>query len=167
MPSQISSEYRYQLLGIGSLTLTGDMADPLSVAASIAGLVTLAAQTAKLIASITEELKRRKAELLSIGDEISSFCFVLNNLRSQLTSSESDDAARNRGLDTLLAGCTRTLQSIQDLLGEIKEGHAKGGLGKMQAQLTYSSKMKSLEGLRGLLDKYKATLSIALLVQKA
>ncbi|KAM7188973.1 hypothetical protein V8F33_010307 [Rhypophila sp. PSN 637] len=156
------------------------MADPISLVASIASVVTLAARTAKLITSITEELKGRKTELLAVGEEISSFCLVLDSLQSQLdrspksdlkSESEPDDASeaaatRNRGLETLLAGCARTLQSIQTLLGEIKDGHAKTGLGKIQAQLKYSSKKKSLEGLRELLDKYKATLNIALLVEK-
>jgi hypothetical protein len=141
------------------------MADPLSIAASVAGLLTLAAQTTKLIASIATDIKKRQAELVSIQQEISSFCLVLYELERRLLD-DTTDASTNEGLDTLLAGCKRTLQFIQELLTKIKDGHGKSGLSKIQGQLTYGSKMKSLEGLRSLLDKYKATLSIALLLRR-
>jgi hypothetical protein len=145
------------------------MADPLSIAASVAGLLSLAVQTSQLITSVVSEVKGRQAGLLAIGQELASFYLVLNDLESQLSRGNVAAAANNRnpeGLNALLTGCKRTLQSIQDLLSQIRDGHQKGGLSKVQAQFTYSSKMKSLEGLRGLLDKYKATLSIALLVQR-
>src|ERR1700753_491226 len=107
------------------------MADPLSIAASVAGLLTLAAQTTKLIASIATDIKKREAELVSIRQEISSFCVVLYELE-RLLLNETTDASRNEGLDTLLAGCKRTLQSIQELLTKIKDGHGKSGLSKIQ-----------------------------------
>jgi hypothetical protein len=147
------------------------MADPLSIAAGVAGLITLATQTTQLITTIASESKARQAELIAIGQEVTFFFLVLSDLESQLPKSNNVSVATSNnqdsaGLDALLAGCKRTLQSIQDLLLQIRDGFAKGGLSKMQTQLTYSSKMKSLERLRGLLDKYKATLSIALLVQR-
>ena len=145
------------------------MADPLSIAASVAGLLSLAVQTSQLITSVVSEVKGRQAGLVSIGQEVTSFYLVLHDLDSQLSRSSNVAATANyrntEGLNTLMTGCKRTLQSIQDLLSQIRDGYTKGGLSKVQAQFTYSSKMKSLEGLRGLLDKYKATLSIALLVQ--
>jgi hypothetical protein len=140
------------------------MADPLSIAASVAGLLTLAAQTTKLIASIVSDIKNRQAELISIGLEISSFYLVLHELERRLN--ETTNTTSNERLDAVLAGCKRTLQSIQDLLTKIRDGPGKGGLRKIQGQLTYGSKMKSLEGLRALLDKYKATLNIALVLQR-
>jgi hypothetical protein len=140
------------------------MADPLSIAASVAGLVTLAAHTTQLIASISSEVKGRQAEIHDIGQEISAFYLVLGQFEGQVRN-KTQDGTQSEGLFALLAGCRRTLESIQDLLGQIRSGYVKGGLSKVQMQWTYSSKMKSLSSHRSLLDKYKATLSIALLVQ--
>jgi Fungal N-terminal domain of STAND proteins len=141
------------------------MADPLSIAASIAGLLTIAAQTAQLISSIIAEVKGRKAELVEIGQEITSFYVVLGQLQGQIDK-DAAPSSSNQSLEAILAGCIRTLQSIQNALSQIRAGYAKGSISKVRAHITYPAKMKSLTSYRDLLDKYKGTLSIALLVQK-
>jgi len=141
------------------------MADPLSVAASIAGLIGLAVQASALVSSIVAQNSNRMKQIVEMGQEITSFYAVLGELQGQLDTSTTTVSSA-AGLDLVLGGCMRTLTSVRQILQEIHQSLNGGYFGRVAAHVTFSGKMKNMETYRDLLEKYKATLSVALIVQR-
>lgn len=141
--------------------------DPLSIAASITGLLSLAAATAAKLDALYQDFKSRPAVLSAISQEISALCLVLGQLESQLRSPNSSGREENeKTLSAVLDLCMRTFQQIGFQVNELQTKLRKGSLSKAYNFMLYPSKMKEISALRDDLEKYKVTLLIALQIHK-
>lgn len=143
--------------------------DPLSIAASIAGLLTIAGATAAKLESLFNDFRSRPATLVAISQEISALCLVLGQLESQLHGPNSTGSGTKRNEKTLLAVldlCMRTFRQIDAQISELQSRFQKGSLSKAFAFISYPSRMKEISALRDDLEKFKATLLIALQMHK-
>jgi len=141
--------------------------DPLSISASITGLLSLAGATAATLDALFRDFKSRPAVLSAISQEISAFCLVLGQLEGQLTSPKFSGREENdKTLSAVLDLCMRTFQQIGAQINELQSKLRKGSLSKAYTFLLYPSRMKEISALRDDLEKYKVTLLIALQMHK-
>jgi hypothetical protein len=138
--------------------------DPLSITASIAGLLSLAGATAATLDALFRDFKSRPAVLSAISQEISALCLILGQLEGQLCTSgkEEDD----KPLSAVLDLCMQTFQQIGSQISELQSRLRKGSLSKAYTFMLYPSRMKEISALRDDLEKYKVTLLLALQVHK-
>jgi hypothetical protein len=142
--------------------------DPLSISASTAGLLALAgAIVSKLDALFNNDIRSRPAVLLAISQEISALCLVLGQLEDQLCGPNSDGTKENEeNILAVLDLCMGTLQEIGSKTSELQSRLRNGSLSKAFAFILYPSRMRAISALRDDLEKCKATLLIALQMQK-
>jgi hypothetical protein len=137
--------------------------DPLSISASVAGLLSLASVTVTKLDALFNDIRSRPAVLLSVSQEVSALCLVLGQLEGQLRSPGSSRTKENE--ETLLAVldvCMRTFQQIVSQINELQSKFRKGSLTRAYAFMLFPSRMKEISVLREDLEKCKATLLIAL-----
>jgi hypothetical protein len=139
--------------------------DPLSITASIAGLLSLAGATAATLDALFRDFKSRPAVLSAISEEISALCLVLGQLEGQLrigSGKEEDE----KPLSAVLDLCMRTFQQIGFQINELQSKLRKGSLSKAYTFMLYPSRMKEISALRDDLEKFKVTLLLALQMHK-
>ena len=143
--------------------------DPLSILASITGLLSLAGATAATLNALFRDFKSQPTMLSTISQEISAFCLVLGQLEGQLTSPKFSSREENdKTLSAVLDLCMRTFQQISAQINELQSKLCKGSLSNLKAYtfMLYPSGMKEISALRDNLEKYKVTLLIALQMHK-
>lgn len=137
--------------------------DPLSAASAIAGLLALAGSTAEKLESFIGDLKSRPALLLAINRETSALLLILGQLEGRVqASNDNHKDADDKGLLAILEGCMGLFREIGVRVSELRSTLENGTRTKVFAALMYPSRMKELSALRADLERYKATLSIAL-----
>jgi hypothetical protein len=137
--------------------------DPLSVAASITGIIAVASTTVKIVSRLCYDLGSQPATLLAVSQEISAFAAVLVKVESMMASPASHGSETptvNLGL--ILGGCTRTLQRIETIVLDLQYKLSSGPAAKAKMYMSWFGKAKEMAELRNELEKYKATLIIAL-----
>ncbi|KAK6532673.1 hypothetical protein TWF281_006852 [Arthrobotrys megalospora] len=145
------------------------MADPLSIAASIAGLIALSTGLLKLTSNVHSILKDEPAELvLNISKEIELLCGVLSHLQTWSKDRESPrphgkkDAQEPVDFMPFINSCTDVVKKIGNQLLVLETAAKRKGIQKLFSAVTYKEKVKQLESLRNDLEKSKTTLIISL-----
>jgi hypothetical protein len=135
--------------------------DPLSVTASVAGLFALTVQLINAAESIVRSVKAQPAILLSVTQELTALQLVLERLEKSVgahrTPSPDDEA-----LVLVIDGCKEAYHNIGKELASLESNLKKNQVLKFYTKMTFTSKLKNLGPLRDQLEKYKATLIIAL-----
>ncbi len=141
--------------------------DPLSISASIAGVLSLAGATAVTLDALFRDFKSRPAVLSAISQEISALSLVLGRLEGQLHGPNSSGREEDEKiLSAVLDLCTQAFQQIGSQISELQSKLRKGSLSKAYTFLLYPSRMKEISALRDDLEKYKMTLLITLQMHK-
>lgn len=133
--------------------------DPLSITAAAIGLIAFTIQLSQTIDKISGDIKQRSTLLQEILEDLELLQTVLKDL------SESKDVDRSKDGVALLAvfnGCKSVINQIDTELCTLIEALQKSRSSRFKAKLTFSTKMESIASLRMQLEKYKATLLIAL-----
>lgn len=135
--------------------------DPLSVGASVAGLFTLTVQLINAVESIVRSVKTQPTILLNISQELAALQLVLERLEKSLVS-RKESSTEDEALIAVLNGCKGTYHNIGKELALLQQNLKKNRMVKLYMQMTFTSRIKALDPLRDQLEKYKATLIIAL-----
>ena len=135
--------------------------DPLSIAAGVAGLLTLAAQLIKTVDDLYAAVKKQPLLLKKIAQDLKTLQDVLTQLSTVVTLNQPKDGD---ALLSVLKGCADTLHDIDRELAVIRALFQRNIFVKFFAQITLASKMNLISLLRDQLDKYKSTLLIAWLL---
>jgi hypothetical protein len=135
--------------------------DPISMAASIAGLLALAGSTASLINTVFGELGPRPAVLLRISEEISVLCSIMGQV-DRIGASDGVSLAGDSEADVSSAvrDCMVTFQKIGILLAELRSKRTSAT--KAALQILWLGNMREMTMLRNDLERHKATLLVAL-----
>ncbi|KAF3288729.1 hypothetical protein TWF970_005785 [Orbilia oligospora] len=149
------------------------MSDPLSLAASIAGLIALSTGLLKLANNVRETLKDEPAELvLNISKEIELLCGALSHLQVWINERgnfhyHGQNGGTRKGMDLMpvIHGCYCVVQKIQDQLLTLQTAAKRTGILKLFIAFTHKDKVKQLENLRNDLEKSKSTLILSLTVR--
>ncbi|KAF3177574.1 hypothetical protein EYR41_008773 [Orbilia oligospora] len=149
------------------------MSDPLSLAASIAGLIALSTGLLKLANNVRETLKDEPAELvLNISKEIELLCGALSHLQVWINERgnfhyHGQNGGTRKGMDLMpvIHGCYCVVQKIQDQLLTLQTATKRTAILKLFMAFTHKDKVKQLENLRNDLEKSKSTLILSLTVR--
>lgn len=147
------------------------MADPLSIAASLAGLITFGAQIGKYILQTYNKLNDGPSSLLHINAEIGALGVILSRLHafsdskhdSEVYRSEIRDAIFGPELMNVVTDCTRIMKDLESIVTTIS---AKPGKGRKMRVFWKDIKWAALDGeiqrMRSQIDTHKATFNLAL-----
>jgi len=138
--------------------------DPLSISASVVALFTITAQLINAVNAISNSVKTHQMVLRNISQELAALRLVLGKLK-EFADSSGAKSPEDKALMLVLDGCLETYEAIGEDLRAIQTGLNKGSLRKMYVQMSFTSKVKKFEPLRQQLEKFKATLSLALHVR--
>ncbi|KAK2044564.1 hypothetical protein LZ31DRAFT_541851 [Colletotrichum somersetense] len=146
------------------------MADPLSIAASVAGLITLTASTAKLVKTMSDRYTNQVSS--SIQNNIQTLEETLGKIRHGMWAHEFTHP-REENLRGPIDSCAQTLRELginfrklrpkesSRLLAEPTRGSGLS-LKRLQQKLTRPETLKEIERLQAVLESQKVTLLIAM-----
>ncbi|KAI8222913.1 hypothetical protein K4K54_006495 [Colletotrichum sp. SAR 10_86] len=133
------------------------MADPLSIAASVAGLVTLAASTAKLAKTLSDRYNEKAAA--SIQGNVKTLDSALIRINRSLEHQAFD----HPGEETLrqpIECCARTLRNIEMQFQKLEiKGYSWQS---MRERIARSEILREIATLQVMLEGQKTTLLIAM-----
>ncbi|KAL4996475.1 hypothetical protein BDV10DRAFT_187128 [Aspergillus recurvatus] len=137
------------------------MADPLSIAASIAGLIALTEELFRLVCKFSCEAKDAKKDIYSLSSGIRSLSVVLYDL-SLLARSFEDD-----GLDTIFRlhhvnACRQTVQDAKTRLEKAASGLKGRRMLAITTRLKWPYTSKDVTKLVEEISRHKATMTLAL-----
>lgn len=133
--------------------------DPMSIAATIAGLVGLTTALLKTVDGISAAIKTRSLLLVELSKDLQVLRSVLGGLSTVNASRRSQSDAP---LFNVIDSCRSIIIHIDQELRALGSSLQRAKVSKALAKVTFSAKMESIFALSSQLDKYKATLSIAL-----
>lgn len=138
------------------------MADPLSISASIAGLVTLADVAFSRTYRYVRAVKNASKEISALSSELSALYGVLCSVRSistQLEGEALETAARLRCINS----CQKTLEEVQGILDRDETSLLQDEPWEtMKRKLRWPFKSSEVKSLLGDIERHKETLGLAL-----
>lgn len=141
------------------------MADPLSVVASLGGLIMIGTRVSFVVSSFIESINSVPAQLKILSIELSTLVRVLTDLHSILhTSSEILDSVpglTESELSTVVSGCLAILVELQGLVHKYTS-MTDGKLARTWKQFQWFQKEKEIDALIKGLEMYKLTLTLTL-----
>ncbi|KAI1453669.1 ankyrin [Annulohypoxylon moriforme] len=138
------------------------MADPLSVIASVAGVVAFAASTARSLISLIQEMADAPEEILHIRRDVQNLSVVLGSVQDIWATKNlrSEDVALVTSLTEYVNLCQDSMQSIRVLLVPLA---AKGsGRRSPMRMVGWVMKKGEVKTLRERLQESKASLNITI-----
>lgn len=133
--------------------------DPLSIAASAAGLLTLATALVGLIDGIIGSISKQPALLKNVAGDLKTLQDVFSNLTGLDQSPQHQDGP---ALKSVLQGCDDVMKLLETELSSLNAVMKRGRVARSYAMANFSSRLEYVSTLRDQLDKYKSTLLIAL-----
>lgn len=141
------------------------MADPLSIAASVAGLITLGVQVSMGLTQIISDAQGAHTLLTEVSNDLLILCEILRNIDA-LTSRWRESTA-DLVLAGTLDGCRGSLKELQSMITTVQETFVRGGLQKRWLQATWSAKKRDIAAISCKITDYKSTLTLTLQMQNA
>jgi len=133
--------------------------DPLSIAASVAGLIALVGKVAEVSRELYLSVQKGPQLLARLTDELDTFHAVLVELRCHLR--DEGDVDRD-ALRSVSVSCDETVQSLEQQLNSLREMFTKGRLTRLLSRSRFTELMSDIEVATGRLYAYKQSLTVAL-----
>jgi hypothetical protein len=137
--------------------------DPLSLSASIAGLISLADVTFKYVYKYVRAVKDAKNEVEALSDEINGLATLLRVLGALASDLEAEGDRFDPALRThYLSHCNKTLDRIDKRLKKATDSFTRSKLEGISRQLKWPFSASETKDLLTELSRHKATISLAL-----
>lgn len=138
------------------------MADPLSIAAGVIGILTAAAQVSHLLIDFTKNSKDTPQTARTVLTEVNEISGTLSYLQSFLLGNETLDRSRTQLLQvdqvvTVVSGCVLTFSELEKLLDTLKTDDMG-----IRDCVRWVKKEKTIGSLVQRLQNHKASLSLVL-----
>lgn len=138
------------------------MADPISLAAGVVGILTAAAQISSLLIDFTRSSKDAPQTARAVLTEVDDISSTLSHLQSFLLGNEYSDRSRTQLLQvdqvvTIISGCVLTFSELEKLLDGLKAE----GMGILD-RVHWARKEKAISNLVQRLQNHKGSLSLIL-----
>ncbi|KAM0420773.1 hypothetical protein ACHAPT_011434 [Fusarium lateritium] len=143
------------------------MSDPLSVAGSAAGIISLGIQVCKGLAEYADAVRGRQQDVGDGMDEVRSLLAVFKSLEQTITRIETDSPKNARSLLEHLRQAEGKLQSLEEVLIEVgipvnASSSIKGKMKETYRAAIYPMKKSKLEGARKNVQSVLSILTTAL-----
>ncbi|EGX45099.1 hypothetical protein AOL_s00173g200 [Orbilia oligospora ATCC 24927] len=139
--------------------------DPLSISASIAGLIALTTGLIKLTDTLRNSLKEDVLQLVvGVSQDIELLHGILMRIQTWADSVQSNGKGHDQllNLSPFVANFTDIIKRIRGELLALKEVAKKRGLRRLYSVVSLNERMKALDASRVALSEAKATLLLAL-----
>lgn len=144
--------------------MTIGMADPLSLAASIAGLISLADLVFKTTFKFVRAAKDTKDEIQNLLDEINNLASVLRRLEALTSDLEDEGQSFDPTLrNHYLNHCYKTFNKIDSRVRKASESFKKSKFDGIIRQLKWPFSSSETKELLAELSRHKETINVALL----
>lgn len=134
--------------------------DPLSIAASVAGLIALVGKVAEISRELYASVQKKPQLLKRLADELDTFQVVLVELRCLLANGRKADD--QDALKRVSSSCEQTMRSLQHHLATLRDMFSKGPLTRLLSRSKFVEVMSEMATMTDDLAAYKLTLNIAL-----
>ena len=139
------------------------MADPLSIAAGVVGLITAAAQVTKILHNVTSKAKHAPDDTRKIMNEVDDIRNVLGSLQLYLVGVERVHKSRTSlimvdQVVATLAACVTTFSDLDTFV----EGLQNESEMKILDRLRWFSKEKDIQAILARLQSHKNSLTLML-----
>ncbi|KAJ4194400.1 hypothetical protein NW755_003156 [Fusarium falciforme] len=140
------------------------MADPLSLAASIAGLISLADVAFKNVYKFAKTAKDAKDEVQTLADQVNDLARMLRVLEALAESLETDGEGFDPALrHHYLGHCHKTLNKVQTRVNKALDSFNSGSKSKrLGRQLKWPFSVSETVALLSEISSHKATINLAL-----
>ncbi|KAF3183891.1 hypothetical protein TWF788_005364, partial [Orbilia oligospora] len=139
--------------------------DPLSISASIAGLIALTTGLIKLTDTLRNSLKEDALQLVvGVSQDIELLHGILMRIQTWADSVQSNGKGHDQllNLSPFVTNCTDIIKRIGGELLALKEVAKKRGLRRLYSAVSLNERMKALDASRAALSEAKTTLLLAL-----
>lgn len=143
------------------------MADPLSIAASIAGLLTLGTQISVGLASVISAAKSAPSLLERVSNDLLLLCEIFRQLEVLIRKRKWRKSAANSVLPATLERCRESFHELKTIVETFQNTFVGGGYRKRWLQVTWAVKEKEIASISSRMSDYKSTLTLALQMQHA
>ena len=138
------------------------MADPLSIAAGVIGVLTAAAQISSLLVGFSKSTKNAPAQARQILVEVNETSGILSHLQSFLIGNEFSDVSRTSLLQvdhivTIVSGCVMTFSELEKLVDDLRSEDMN-----ILDRMRWVRKEGEIAALIQRLQNHKASLSLML-----
>ena len=138
------------------------MADPLSLAGGVIGIVTAAAKISSLLIQFIQSSKDAPRTARTVITEVNDISGILSHLQFFLLGDESSDRSRTQLLQvdqvvTIMSGCVLTFSELEQLL----DGFQKQGMDFLD-RAKWAKKENAIGNLIQRLQNHKGSLSLIL-----
>lgn len=139
------------------------MTDPLSMSASIAGLISIADLVFKAVFKYARGVKDAKNDINSLADEINGLSTVLRSLQALALELEADGDSFDPALrNHYLSHCWKTIEKIEKRVGKASKASSRSKVGGIIQQLKWPFTASETKELLAELSRHKETINIAL-----
>ena len=145
------------------------MMDGLSVAASVAGIISLGIQVTQSLTDYYEAYKGQKSEIANIAEKLKNLLCIFESMRRQLTDRKFGAAEKDL-LETIegsIQMCEEHIQELQSKVEKFKDSSGNSIRVAVQTttrQVAYPFKQSTLRKLDADIDEIVSNLSLALAV---
>ena len=138
------------------------MSDPLSVAAGVIGIVTVAVQVSKALIDFTNGTKDAPRQATVVLEKVNSIHVIMSQLQPFLLGLQTPDQSRSclihvDAVRAILTGCVATLSELQQVL----DGLRAEGLGFLD-KIKWAKKESVIGSLITRLETHESSLSLLL-----
>ena len=145
------------------------MADPLSVATGVIGILTAAAQITTVLVNFTKNARNASQQASVVLIEVTDTSGILSHLQSFLVGTKKFDRSRTSLLQVdqviaIVTGCVVTFSELEQLLEDLKVDGASTSSMKTLSRLKWSKNESVIQNLIQRLQTHKASLSLMLAI---
>ncbi len=143
------------------------MADPLSVAAGVAGLVSLGIEVTRSLVDFYKAFKKRDSDLGDITERLVSLLDIFQCLEKTLEDRnfQEDEQGLIKRIETSIQNCQESIQELQDECHKFSKASSSGMKDAVKAvgrQATYPFRRSTLQKLEEDVGEIRSNLSSAL-----
>lgn len=138
--------------------------DPLSIAASVTGVLAFAASTARGLHSLVMEIRDAPEDISAVGRDVQSLVAVLASAQETCTKYDicREDKALAVALGDYLDMCQEAMQGMHILLKPLASTGGGGKRSPLRFALGWTMRKSEIRGLRARLNEGKASLNLTL-----
>ena len=143
------------------------MTDPLSVAAGVAGLVSLGIQVTRSLVDFYNAYKKRGSDLVDMTERLESLLDIFQSLQETLADRnfQADEQVLVKRIETSIQNCDESIQELQDecqKFSKVSSHGIKAAVRVAGRQATYPFRRSTLQRLDEDIGEIRSNLSSAL-----
>lgn len=140
------------------------MADPLSIAASVMGLLAVGTAVSKTVFQIVNDTRSAPFVIRSLSQELEGLCKGLGSLAAMLDGGVLPSWQNFPAIELseLLGNIMEDFKSLQTILGEYRVTPSDGVLRQRWKQLLWVFRESDVDDLKKSIEAYKATLGLTM-----